>query len=95
MNQQLTYNAVISVIGQDRIGIIAQITTLLASSDINILDISQTILQDVFTMIMLVDTTRMNRSNERIKEELKALSQALNVTIQMQHKDVFNAMQRI
>ncbi|HHX38283.1 MAG TPA: ACT domain-containing protein [Clostridiaceae bacterium] len=95
MSQTASYNAVITVVGHDRVGIIAEITRILADANINILDISQTILQDVFTMIMLVDTENMALTNDALRQQLAKLGASLNLNIQLQHKDIFNAMQRI
>ncbi|MGI6077750.1 MAG: ACT domain-containing protein [Fastidiosipilaceae bacterium] len=95
MSNTASYNAVITVVGHDRVGIIAQVTRILADANVNILDISQTILQDVFTMIMLVDTAAMSLSNDDLRGVLTDLGKSLNLNIQLQHKDIFNAMQRI
>lgn len=86
--------AVVSVIGKDKTGIIYHVTKALFEEDINVEDISQTILQDYFTMIMLVsmkDTT----SIEKINEKLSVLSEELGVQIRLQHEDIFNAMHKI
>ncbi len=95
MSQKAKYNNVISVLGQDRTGIIAGITRVLAECGVNISDISQTILQDMFTMIMLVDTTDMTVGYDDLKTRLQAVGADLQVTVTVQHKDIFNAMQRI
>ncbi|HHT24992.1 MAG TPA: ACT domain-containing protein [Clostridiaceae bacterium] len=95
MSQSVKYNAVVTVLGKDRVGIIAGVTAVLAKLNINISDISQTILKDMFTMIMLVDTIKSTYTFENIREELKVLGQEMNLEIRIQHKDIFNAMQRI
>lgn len=95
MSQAVKYNAVVTVLGKDRVGIIAGVTTVLAKLNINISDISQTILKDMFTMIMLVDTINSTYTFEKIREELKVLGEEMNLEIRIQHKDIFNAMQRI
>ena len=87
--------AVISVIGKDRVGIIAGVATLLSQNDINIKDISQTILDDIFTMIMLVDLQDHEIENSDITEKLNALGEELGVTITIQHTDLFDKMHRI
>ncbi len=87
--------AVISVIGKDRVGIIAGVSKLLMENNININDISQTILQDIFTMIMIVDLQGLEIENSDIKEKLSALGDELGVKITIQHTELFNRMHRI
>lgn len=87
--------AIITVIGQDKVGIIANVSTLLAKYQINILDISQTILQEYFTMMMLVDLTDMNITFAQLKEHLDVIGDELEVSIVVQHEDVFKSMHRI
>ncbi|HHU54117.1 MAG TPA: ACT domain-containing protein [Clostridiaceae bacterium] len=95
MSQSVKYNAVVTVLGKDRVGIIAGVTGVLANLNINISDISQTILKDMFTMIMLVDTMNSTYDFDKIREELKLLGEKMNLEIRIQHKEIFNAMQRI
>ncbi len=95
MSHSMTYDAVITVIGRDQIGIIAAVTDLLAKAKINILDISQTILQDMFTMVMLVDIRQMNESMEVVQQALAHLGETMSLQIQFQHKAIFREMQRI
>jgi len=87
--------AVLTVIGKDRIGIIAAVSNILAGCNINILDISQTIMQGFFTMIMLVDISQMSLGFSEISEELDRKGQELGLSIRLQHEDIFNAMHRI
>ncbi|MBR1797202.1 MAG: ACT domain-containing protein [Clostridiales bacterium] len=87
--------AVISVIGKDRVGIIAGVSALLCKNNININDISQTILDDIFTMIMLVDLKDNDIENSDITEQLNKLGEELGVAITIQHTDLFNRMHRI
>lgn len=87
--------AVISVIGRDRVGIIAGVATLLAENNININDISQTILDNIFTMIMMVDLQDHEIENSDIVEKLNALGEELGVSITIQHTELFNKMHRI
>lgn len=87
--------AVISVIGKDRVGIIAGVATLLSQNDININDISQTILDGIFTMIMMVDLKDNDIENSDIVDKLNALGEELGVTITIQHTDLFDRMHRI
>lgn len=87
--------AVITVVGHDRVGIIAGVSTLLANEGINILDISQTIMQNIFTMIMLVDTGEAKHSFAEVSDGLDALGRDLGVAITIRHEDVFNSMHRV
>ena len=87
--------AVISVIGKDRVGIIAGVSTLLSENNINIKDISQTILDGIFTMITLVDLQEHDIEKSDIIEKLNTLGDELGVTITIQHTDLFNRMHRI
>ena len=87
--------AVISVIGKDRVGIIAGVATLLSQNDINIKDISQTILDGIFTMIMMVDLKDNVIENSDIVDKLNALGEELGVTITIQHTDLFDRIHRI
>ncbi len=87
--------AVISVIGKDRVGIIAGVSKILAEANVNILDISQTIMQEIFTMVMLVDISQANIPFPGLSEDLKALGVKLGLSIQIQHEDIFNSMHRI
>ncbi|MBO5060300.1 MAG: ACT domain-containing protein [Clostridia bacterium] len=85
--------AVITVIGKDTVGIIAEVSGILYRNNINILDISQTIMQDLFTMIMLVDMQGASVSD--ISEEIKTLEKNMNLSIHVQNEDIFNSMHRI
>ena len=87
--------AIITVIGKDRIGIIAKISTVLANHNANILDISQTILQEYFTMMMLVDLSKITVGLEELKEKLDQEGKNLGVTVRVQHEDLFRSMHRI
>lgn len=87
--------AVITVIGKDKVGIIAGISNILAECSVNILDISQTILQDYFTMIMLVDMSEMKISLKQLVEELDKKQNDLGVSIKLQHEDIFNSMHHV
>jgi len=87
--------AIITVIGHDKVGIIYKVSGILAEAKINILDISQTIMQDMFTMIMLVDIKDSSYSMEEITKKLDEAGNELGVSIKIQHQDVFNSMHRI
>ncbi|WP_058306082.1 ACT domain-containing protein [Gracilibacillus massiliensis] len=86
--------AVVSVVGKDQVGIIAKVTTVLYENEMNILDIRQTILQDFFTMIMLIDIK--DPSNlEALQEKFKPVEKELGLKINIQLEDVFQAMHRV
>ncbi|MGI6049647.1 MAG: ACT domain-containing protein [Acetivibrionales bacterium] len=87
--------AVITVIGTDKIGIIASITNILAKANVNILDISQTIMQNIFSMIMLVDTDKMSMEFTKLGELLQQEAEALGVDIRLQREEIFTSMHRI
>jgi ACT domain-containing protein len=87
--------AVITVIGKDKTGIIFGVTAVLAENDVNIMDINQTIMQEYFTMIMLVDLKGMKGEFEELKEKLAKKAEELKVTIRIQHEDIFNCMHEV
>ena len=86
---------VLTVIGKDKPGIIAKVSTLLANNNVNIEDISQTIMQSTFTMIMLVNISNSSVTMQELKENLKELGEEIGVSIHLQHEDVFDAMHRV
>ena len=87
--------AIITVVGEDKVGIIAGISAVLAEANVNILDISQTTLQEYFTMMMMVDLSNLNTSMEKLKEQLKEKGKSLGVSVKLQHEDIFRSMHRI
>lgn len=87
--------AIVTVIGKDQVGIIANVCAQLSQHEINVLDISQTILQDYFTMIMLVDTSHCTVPFADLAEKLEQQGQDQGLSIRMQREDIFNAMHRI
>lgn len=87
--------AVITVVGKDRTGIIARVSNYLADQSVNILDISQTIMQDLFTMIMLVDTQDSGIGTEALRAGLDKIGEEMSLTIQIQHEGLFTSMHRI
>ncbi|MDH7479899.1 MAG: ACT domain-containing protein [Syntrophomonadaceae bacterium] len=86
---------VVTVIGKDRVGIIAGVTSVLASCNVNILDISQTILQDVFAMIMIVDLAGAIVDLGTLQQRLEEKGQQLGVKVTALHEDVFRFMHRL
>jgi len=87
--------AVITVLGKDRVGIIAGVSAALAEHHVNILDISQTILQDYFTMIMLVDIDSERLAIPELAQQLDVVGERLGVQVRVQHEEIFTAMHRI
>ena len=87
--------AIVTVIGKDRVGIIAEVCALLARNNVNVLDISQTVLQEYFTMIMLVDTGACAASFTELRDALRQAGEAQALDIRIQREDIFNAMHRI
>ncbi|MDK2823943.1 MAG: hypothetical protein PWQ67_739 [Clostridia bacterium] len=86
---------VVTVVGKDKVGIIASVANVLADLNANILDISQTILQEFFTMIMIVDIANCTVDFSTLKEKLEEKGQEIGVKISAQHEDVFQFMHRI
>ena len=86
---------IITVLGQDRVGIIAGVSAILAENNVNILDISQTILQDIFTMVMVCDIKKCLVDFGVLKDKLDQKGQDLGLQIRIQHEDVFQFMHRI
>ena len=86
---------VITVVGKDTVGIIAKVCTYLADNKINILDISQTIVQGFFNMMMIVDLTGASKEFDVISEELEKTGKEIGVIIKTQREDIFDKMHRI
>ena len=86
--------AIVTVVGKDQVGIIAGVCNTLAASRINVLDISQTILSGMFTMIMLVELGQ-DSQYDQVRNDLLALAEKMNLEIRMQRSDIFDAMHRI
>lgn len=87
--------AVISILGEDRKGIIANVTRILYEHDVNILDISQTIVSGLFSMILIADISSEHCSFEGLKNSLAEEGQRLNVQIRVQRSEIFEAMHQI
>ena len=88
-------HVVVTVIGVDKVGIVAKISGLLARHNVNIIDISQTIMGDLFTMIMLVDMEKADLSLEALSKRLETLSKRIGIQIIVQHERIFRFMHRI
>ena len=87
--------AIVTVIGKDHVGIIADVTALLAQYGVNVLDISQTVLQEYFTMIMLVRSTEGAPAFDEIQSRLAAKGEEMQLAIRIQREDIFSAMHTI
>ncbi len=87
--------AVVSVMGIDRTGIIAKVSGCLFNHSVNILDINQTIMQSIFTMVMLVEFGEDSGDYNVVMNELDELGKEIGVEIRMQNEDIFNSMHRI
>lgn len=87
--------AVVTVIGKDKTGIIAKVSAFLSEKDVNILDISQTILQDYFAMIMLVDLSNSKEKLSSLADEIAEMGNKIGMSIHLQHEDIFNAMHSV
>lgn len=86
---------IITVVGKDTVGIIARVCTYLAENNVNILDISQTIVDGFFNMMMVTDATASTKEISALSAELKAVGEEIGVVIMCQHEEIFNKMHRI
>ena len=87
--------AIVTVVGKDRIGIIANVCSLLAHYQVNILDISQTVMQGYFTMMMAVDTAKSEIPFAELAKKLDAKGEEMGMSIRLQREDIFEAMHRV
>lgn len=87
--------AVVTVVGKDKTGIISKVSTFLAEKGVNILDISQTIMDEYFAMIMLVDLAGAQSPLSVLSEECKAMGEKIGMSIHLQHEEIFNAMHSV
>ena len=87
--------AIVTVVGHDRVGIIARVATLLAEYGVNVLDISQTVMNEYFTMVMLVDVQGCTAEFTVLRDALNRLGEEMALSIRIQHEDIFNAMHTI
>ncbi|HVY66376.1 MAG TPA: ACT domain-containing protein [Gammaproteobacteria bacterium] len=93
--EQPSNRVIVTVIGEDKVGIIASVSTLLAEANANIVDISQTTLREFFTMIMLVDIDKAGVPFDELKRRLNAKGESMGLRIDAQHEDVFKFMHRV
>ena len=87
--------AVVTVVGEDRVGIIAEVCTHLAHFGVNVLDISQTVMQDFFTMMMVVDTGKATVSLAELAKLTEEKGREMGLSIRLQRADIFKAMHRV
>lgn len=87
--------AIVTVIGKDQVGIIASVCSALSARKVNVLDISQTVMQEYFTMIMMVDAAECPLDFTDLAAELEQEGSKMGMTIHVQREDIFNAMHRI
>ena len=87
--------AIISVIGKDTFGILAKVSAECSNHNINVLEVTQSILQDMFAMIMMVDIDKCDVPFTKLAEELTAIGDEMGLSIHAMHEDIFNSMHRI
>lgn len=85
--------AVVTVIGEDRVGILAAASSEVSKANANVIEVSQSVLQEYFAMIMLIDISEMSKSIEELEKAIKAANPDMNVHVM--HEDIFNSMHRI
>ena len=86
---------IVTLVGKDMVGIIAKVCTYFAKNNINILDISQTTVQDYINMMMIVDTSKTSKSFSQMTDELDEIGERIGCIIKAQHEEIFNMMHRV
>lgn len=87
--------AIITVIGKDTVGILAKVSDACAKANVNIVEVTQSVLQDMFAMIMLAEIDKSNVGFEELRENLNKVGEATGTQIHLMHEDIFNSMHRI
>ena len=87
--------AVITVIGKDSVGILAKVSEACSKADVNIVEVTQSVLQDMFAMIMLVEIDKSNIGFEQLRTNLKAVGESTNTKVHVMQEDILNSMHRI
>ncbi|MDR0314679.1 MAG: ACT domain-containing protein [Oscillospiraceae bacterium] len=87
--------AVITVVGKDMVGILSKVSTMCAQNNVNVIEVSQSILQDMFCMIMLVDVSQNKLSFGEFVDSLSKQGEELNLSVHVMHEDIFNSMHKI
>ncbi len=86
---------IITVVGKDMVGILAKVSTVCAENGVNVIEVSQSILQDMFCMIMLVDLEKANVPFTDFSDKVTAIGNEMALSIHVMHEDIFNSMHRI
>lgn len=87
--------AVVAVIGKDTVGILAKVSAICAEANANIMDVTQTIMQDLFAMTMLIDITKCESEYSALADKLTKCGEEMGLQIHVMHEDIFNAMHRV
>lgn len=87
--------AVITVLGKDMVGILAKVATKCAEYDVNVVEVTQSVLQDLFAMIMLVEISKSKVPFDELVDSLKAMGDEMGMKVHVMHEDIFNSMHRI
>ncbi len=87
--------AVITVIGKDMVGILAKVSAVCSDKNANVLDVTQTIMEDLFAMIMMIDAGKLNVEFKDFSAELKNIGETMGLSINVMHEDIFNSMHKI
>ncbi len=87
--------AVVAVIGKDTVGILAKISTICAEDNVNVMDVTQTIMQDMFAMTMLIDISKCTEEYSLLADKLKKAGDEMNLQVHVMHEDIFNSMHHI
>ena len=87
--------AIITVIGKDTVGILAKVSDACARSNVNIVEVTQSVLQDMFAMIMLVEIDKASVGFDELRERLNSVGESTNTKIHVMHEDIFNSMHKL
>lgn len=87
--------AVVTVIGKDTVGILARISTICAENGVNVIEVTQSVMQDLFAMIMMIDISKSALPFNELSDRLTAIGGDMNQTVHVMHEDIFNSMHRI
>ncbi|MDE6579764.1 MAG: ACT domain-containing protein [Ruminiclostridium sp.] len=87
--------AVVAVIGKDTVGILAKISAICAKDNVNVMDVTQTIMQDMFAMTMLIDISKCTEEYSVLADKLKKAGEEMNLQVHVMHEDIFNSMHHV
>jgi ACT domain-containing protein len=87
--------AVVTVIGKDMVGILARVSAICAENGVNVIEVTQSIMQDLFAMIMMVDISKSTVPFNELSDKLTVIGSDMNLTVHVMHEDIFNSMHRI